>query len=396
MTALADVHEPTSALPTPAAVARRIGEDVLAKFAVEVDAEARFPAEAIAALRAEGLLGAAVPVEWGGAGAGLADIAEVARELARHCASTAMIFAMHQIQVFALVRHGRNERLREITRRVATEQLLLASATTEIGIGGDVRSSTCAVEEIDGHIRLQKNAPVISYGEYADAVLVTARRTPDSPPSDQVLLLAGQGTGSSLTLERTSSWDTLGFRGTCSNGFMLDALTPAECLFDDPYADISSVTMLPVAHLLWSSLWLGIAEQATATASRFVRAEAAKKRGTVPPSALRLAELRLTLQRFEESRTGLLRRYLLALDTPGATSDLGFVTAINGLKVSSSELLIEAVTQAMLICGISGYKNDSSFSLTRALRDAFGASVMVNNDRILTNNAQLLLAVRDR
>ena len=62
------------------------------------------------------------------------------------------------------------------------EGLLLASATTEIGIGGDVRSSTCFVDREGDRARVAKNAPVISYGEHADLILVTARRDADSAP----------------------------------------------------------------------------------------------------------------------------------------------------------------------------------------------------------------------
>ena len=39
----------------------------------------------------------------------------------------------------------------------------------------------------------------------------------------------------------------------------------------------------------------------------------------------------------------------------------------------------------MLICGMSGYRIDSKFSLGRLLRDAYGAALMINNDRILAN-----------
>ena len=49
--------------------ARRIGEEVAAKWADEVDRDGRFPAETVAALRTSGLLGAMVPARWGGAGA---------------------------------------------------------------------------------------------------------------------------------------------------------------------------------------------------------------------------------------------------------------------------------------------------------------------------------------
>jgi acyl-CoA dehydrogenase len=49
----------------------------------------------------------------------------------------------------------------------------------------------------------------------------------------------------------------------------------------------------------------------------------------------------------------------------------------------------------MLICGIAAYRNDSHISLGRHLRDAYGAALMVNNDRIMTHNATLLLAHKE-
>ena len=40
---------------------------------------------------------------------------------------------------------------------------------------------------------------------------------------------------------------------------------------------------------------------------------------------------------------------------------------------------------------MAGYSNRSPFTLGRLLRDAYGAQLMVNNDRIHANNAHLLL-----
>jgi acyl-CoA dehydrogenase len=56
--------------------------------------------------------------------------------------------------------------------------------------------------------------------------------------------------------------------------------------------------------------------------------------------------------------------------------------------------MVDIVNRAMLICGISGYRNDSKFSLSRHLRDAYGAAIMVNNDRIMNHNANMLLVHR--
>ena len=373
--------------------AARIGLEVAGVAAGAVDRDARFPTEAFEAIREESLLSVLIPSELGGSGLSIGQVGDIVFELGRHCASTAMVFAMHQIQVASIVRHGRSTFFRDYLAEVADRQLLLASATTEMGVGGDVRTSVCTVERVGAdEIRLEKMAPVISYGEHADAILATARRTPESPPNDQVLVLCRPP---GLVLEAISGWDTLGFRGTCSLGFRLVAQGGTELILADSYGDISSRTMLPVSHILWSSVWLGLATSAVDKARQFVRAEARKKPGVTPPSALRLAELIGQLQRMEELVRGTARRYDEVCDDLEALESMGFAITMNSLKVSSSTLVVDIVNRAMTICGMAGYREDSPFSLGRILRDAHGAAVMVNNDRINSNTAQMLLIYKD-
>jgi len=373
--------------------AERIGVNVAGPAADDVDRAARFPIEAIEALREESLLSVLVPSEFGGLGLTVGQVGDIVFELGRHCASTAMIYAMHQIQVASVVRHGRSEFFRDYQAELAARQLLLASATTELGVGGDVRTSVCTVERDNvGGIHLEKMAPVISYGQHADGVLATARRDPESPPNDQVLVLCRPP---GLTLEPISGWDTLGFRGTCSLGFRLVADGEADLVLDDAYGDISSRTMLPVSHILWSSVWLGLATSAADRARHFVRTEARKKPGVTPPSALRLAELIAQLQRMEELVRGTARRYDGMCEDLDALASMGFAIAMNSLKVSASTLVVDIVNRAMAICGMAGYREDSPHSLGRILRDAHGAAVMVNNDRINSNTAQMLLIHKD-
>jgi acyl-CoA dehydrogenase len=373
-------------------LARRIGREVAAVHAPDVDANARFPKESVDAFRAEGLLGALVPVELGGLGHDLRQAAAVVREVGRYCASSAMILAMHHIQVASIVRHGHSPRVQDYIRRIAAEQLLLASATTEIGIGGNTRNSTCFVERDGARFTLTKQAPVISYGQYADAIVATARRTEDSAPSDQVMVICEK---SGVTLTPLSGWDTFGFRGTCSLGFTLEATGDAELVLDDGFGDISTATMLPTSHLLWSSLWLGLAEEASWRAQRFIQKAARKALDQTPPGAGRLAALMVTRQQFASSVDALMTRYLEIQDQPDQTSSIDFMVAINTLKVSASTLVVEIINQALLIVGIQGYREDSEYTLGRLLRDAHGAAVMVNNDRIAGNTAQLALMQRE-
>ena len=105
---------------------------VAATHALAVDSAARFPAEAFEAVKAQRLLGIQVPQALGGEGASIADVADVCFQLGQACSSTGMIYAMHQIKVACIMRHmGENATLQRMLRRLCSEQLLLASSTTE-------------------------------------------------------------------------------------------------------------------------------------------------------------------------------------------------------------------------------------------------------------------------
>ena len=373
--------------------AQRIGLEVAAPLADAVDRDARFPSEAFDALRAERMLGIFIPTEFGGGGCSIADLSAICATLGQYCSATAMIFAMHQIQVACIVRHARESRFFQgYLAELADTQALIASATSEIGVGGDVRSSVCTIERDEGSFFLSKRAPVISYGEYADAILATARRAPDAPPSDQVLVLLKRD---EFTLVRTSGWDTLGFRGTCSPGFTLSATAKDDHILPETYATISSETMLPVSHIVWSSLWLGIATAAVGRARSYIRGEARKSPGKTPAASVRLAEVVSTLQGMRALVNDSVRDYESIMHDPDSLSAMNFAIRMNNLKLNCSTTVVDIVSQALLICGMSGYRADSTFSLGRLLRDAYGAALMINNDRIYGANAAMLLVSKD-
>ena len=207
-------------------IAHRIGADVAAKHAADVDRNARFPKESIEALKAERLLSALVPAELGGMGMSMTELTAICTALGQYCSATAMVFAMHQIQVACIVRHGLGSKFfRDYCQELVARQMLIGSVTSEVGVGGDTRSSICAVEVADGHFILNKDATTISYGAHSDDLLITCRRDPSAARSDQVLVLVRQG---QFQLEQTSQWDTLGMRGTCSPGFKLTSRGPVE------------------------------------------------------------------------------------------------------------------------------------------------------------------------
>ncbi|NPC57360.1 acyl-CoA dehydrogenase family protein [Caenimonas soli] len=378
------------------AAVRRIAVEVTAPQADPVDREARFPHESVAALREAGVLSAAVPREFGGAGCTMVELGQLCSVLAQACGSTAMVLAMHYSQLACIARHGQeSDFFRNYLRELVARQYLLASMTSEVGTYGDTRSSICAVELGNGRFVLNKDATTGSYCQHADAILVTCRRDKDAAAGDQVLVMARR---EDCSLKQTTSWDTLGMRGTCSPGFRLESTGAQEQIIPGAFADSSAQTMVPYSHILWSSLWWGIAADAVGRAANFVRGQARQSPGSVPPTATRLAEVSLQLQTMKQSWMSAAQ----AFDAigPGAAAQeellgMSWALRLNNLKIACSDAAPQIVHRALQIVGILGYKNDSPFSLGRHYRDALSASLMISNDRIAAKSASMLLVFKD-
>lgn len=368
---------------------------IASEFADNVDVEARFPVEGVTALREQRLLAAAIPVEMGGDGATLREIAQVCRTLGSACAATAMIYAMHQAQIYCLVKHMQDDNwFRTFFRDMAREQWLLASATSEEIVGGDVRSSVCAVvADASGRFTLTKRAPTISYGAYADAILATARRHVDAAPADQVLVMLMR---EDLSLQPTSAWNTLGMRGTCSGGFVLEGHGHVQQVFQAPFSEIAARTILPVSHVLWSSVWLGIATDAVRRGQKFFRKQVRSGSGTVTQSGMRLTNALGLLRTMEATIDAAMRSHEQedSASADGSALLFGSALRMNDLKIRMSTMALDIVREIMQLCGMAAYKNDTPFSLGRHLRDLHSAPIMINNDRLAGNMAVLMMAER--
>jgi acyl-CoA dehydrogenase len=327
-------------------------------------------------------MGIMVPRELGGDGAALPEVVDVCYRLGQACASTGMIYAMHQTKVGCLVRHGGNRWHERLLQRLCAEQLLLASSTTEGQRGGDVRSSEAAVQHLGGRISLERQATVISYGAQADGIVTTARRAEDASASDQVLIAFLKD---DYTLEPILSWDTLGMRGTCSAGFKLKAEGEGDQILPVPYEKIHAQTMVPVAHLTWAGVWTGAAAGAVERAQAFMRKAARQGNGQLPPGAPHFMKATASLRTLRGLVAAAARSYEAAKGDERALSSLEFQTMINLTKVEASELAVSVVMSALRAAGLSGYRNDSEFSIGRHLRDVLSSPIMINNDRILAN-----------
>jgi acyl-CoA dehydrogenase len=378
------------------AAVRRVAEEVAAPNADDVDRAARFPRESIDALREERALSAFVPEELGGGGVSFEAVAQACFELGRRCGASAMVFAMHQIQVACMVRHlDEGSWFEGYLRELAAEQRLIASVTSEVGTGGDMGRSVASVTPgEDGLCSFEKQAPTVSYGAHADDLFTTLRASQAAEPGDQVVVLTRK---EQTKLEPKGTWDPLGMRGTCSPGYVVSASFPATQILPAPFPRVSAESMVPISHILWSHIWLGIATDAFDRARAFVRAMAKQRPGETPPTAARLSHLMSELMLLRAEVNSGLRDFLDADETPGRErlSTMAAALRFNNLKIATSEQAPRVCQAAMGVCGIVGYKNDTPFSIGRNLRDAMSAVLMVANERIHHTNAGLLLVAKE-
>ena len=308
-----------------------------------------------------------------------------------------MVFAMHQIQVAVHRRAMRGESafFRGLPERVrASSSCLIASATSEIGVGGDMRTSMLRGRARRRRLHARRSTPPSSPTASTPTTSSSprgARRT--RAGSDQVLVLVKRD---EYTLDRVGGWDTLGMRGTCSYGFVLKAKAPVDQVLAVPFADISAQTMLPVSHILWAHVWLGIA-----TVGGLARAQVRACRGAqdaghrAAQRAARWPSSSVSCTRCAAACATPCSSTASATTTPTRSPALGFAIRMNNLKIATAEQVVPDRLQ-----GHGSLRHQrlpqrlAVFARPAPARRA-RRGVMILNDRIYGTNATLLLVSKE-
>jgi alkylation response protein AidB-like acyl-CoA dehydrogenase len=215
--------------------AQRIAPRFAAR-AAEHDRTGTFPVADFADLRDAGLMGLMVPDRLGGLGSTFSEYADVAYELARGNAATALVFNMHASVTGALagIPEAMAEALgvppeffqaRDEVLRAAAAGSFYAVAMSERGAGSRLSALTTSYLREGDTFRIKGAKTFVSGAGYADAYLIAARDGTDQSVVSQFLVPASTP---GLTVEET--WDSMGMRATGSHDLHIDAEVPAACL----------------------------------------------------------------------------------------------------------------------------------------------------------------------
>jgi acyl-CoA dehydrogenase len=363
--------------------------EATASNAREADADAEFPVKALSALRTSGLLGLVAPVEYGGEGGGFTEVVDATIALSREDMSVGMIFAMHCQQAMALARYASPRLRAELLPALVRGELYLASVTTETGTGGGLLTSESTVTAGDGLLNIDREAPIVTGGPYADGFLITTL-APDATSANQVSLV--YAARDQLKLEVTGGWNPLGMRATHSVPMRLTGAVPADQLIGEPGEFRTIVAQLfgPAAHIGWSAAWLGTTAGALSRVLHLIRSKSGR-RGFDPSSELLLTRLARIRARIDATHA-LLRHTVSAVDGAVDRSAKPVQLLVNTLKTQAAEQCFAAINELIELVGLRhGYLRDSPLFLERALRDLRSASLNYANERLYLVNGALAL-----
>jgi butyryl-CoA dehydrogenase len=157
-------------------LARDFAEKEVRPIAESIDREARFPRETVARMAELGLMGIAVPEAYGGSGGDTVAYALAVEELARACASHAVIMSVNNsLYCDPVCQHGTEGQKARFLTPYAAGQKIGSFALTEPEAGSDASNqSTLATQAGDDYV-LDGRKVFVTNGREASAALVFAQ-----------------------------------------------------------------------------------------------------------------------------------------------------------------------------------------------------------------------------
>lgn len=158
--------------------AREVGEKVVALRAREVDETGEFPWDIVRTFHEEGFLSLLIPKEYGGMEADITSFCIITEEIARYCASSALLVIVQAVGTMPVVLGGSEEIKRKYLTRIARDKALICFCLTEPETGSDAASlRTKGVLEGD-HYVLNGTKCFITNGGVSDLYSVFALTGP--------------------------------------------------------------------------------------------------------------------------------------------------------------------------------------------------------------------------
>jgi alkylation response protein AidB-like acyl-CoA dehydrogenase len=344
--------------------------EILGMYATDVDSNARFPKESVAALAREGFFGLCVAKEFGGAGQGPRVFAAVTEELAQGCSSTAMVFIMHVAAAQAIASSSTLGRKEDVLRQIAAGRHLTTLAFSERGSRSQFWSPVSTLTESEGGFTASAQKSWVTSARHADSYVASSQKPGAAAPLESALYLIDR-TNRDVRVE--GNFDGLGLRGNDSAAVIFEqAGIPAGDLLTPlgQGATAMHFVVLPWFSVGTAAMANGLCRAATSATADHLQRTSFSHTGSalrdLPTLRARLADMSV---RTEQARA-------LLGHTLGEIEDSSDATGLFVLqtRLASIEAALDVTDLAMKACGGAAFSRQ--VPLERLFRDARAGWVM--------------------
>lgn len=353
----------------------------LAARADDHDRDASFPQEDVSELREAGLLGLMVPAELGGMGAGFEDYTQIAIDLAKGNAATALLFNMHAAVTGALATAEENAGTAMMTdfRGVRDEILRGAAAGRMYGVAISERKAGSRLSELratydpeNGGFRVRAQKVACSGAGHLDGYLVAAvPACADEPGAVVSYLFVPAGPG----VQADGGWDPLGMRATASRGLCIDTVVPRRNLLGgvEGLALLLAYEMPQWLVASYAAVYVGVGEAIVEEGARYLADRLAA--GSAVSAAMRSGLGRADAC-VAAARVAVEHAARLVDSAAGATETNRWIYRA---KLLAGDAAAVAASQVAQSCGLHALRRGAP--LERLYRDAaFGAVMPPRSD----------------
>ncbi|MEY3168182.1 MAG: hypothetical protein RLY44_162 [Actinomycetota bacterium] len=339
---------------------RALADKKIQPFAHDVDANARFPQEALDALQAAGLAAPHVPVEFGGEGADSLGVVIVIEEVARVCASSSLIPAVNKLGSVPLMLGG-NETQKERWLTQLAKGKGFSYCLSESEAGSDAAAmKTRAVKKGDGWV-LNGSKKWISHAGVSEFYTVLASTDPEKGAKGiTAFVIEKSDPGVSFGAPEKK----MGFKGSPTREVYFDNVEIGD---DRRISEISggfglAMKTLDHTRITIAAQALGIAQGAFEVATKYAkeRRQFGKPIFDFQAVQFMLADMAMEIEAARQLT------YAAAVKSERGERDLTFFSAAS--KCFATDVAMKVTTDAVQVLGGYGYVND--YPVERMMRDA--------------------------
>ncbi len=343
------------------ALAREFAEKEVKPIADALDREGRFPHETVKRMGELGLMGIAIPEAYGGSGAGTVAYVLALEEVAKACASHAVVMSVNNsLFCDTVYRFGSEEQKEKFLTPFASGVKIGCFALTEPQAGSDASNQNTLAARNGSHYVLSGRKVFVTNGRESAAALVFCQTDRSQGPHGISAFLVEKGTPGFLV---PKCEDKLGLRASDTAEFVLEECrVPVENrLGEEGMGFKIAMSALDGGRIGIAAQALGIAAGAYQHAVAYAKE---RKAFGVPIGEHQMVQWMLADMATAIDAARLLTWRAATLKDRG----LPFGTEASMAKLFASEMAMKVTTDAVQIHGGYGYIKE--YQVERYFRDA--------------------------